>query len=147
MSTRMSFANAFGNLWLRQEWDYRKPLRPGAAYEASGRSIDIYERRDRTVILTETVLRDETGEIAVVQRHHQSFVLDQSEGRVTLREPDKKEGREALRTAAGRTVRAAGAHDSRWKCAAPSSTATATTTPTSRPPKSWASKMSWSAAR
>ena len=92
MSTRMSFANAFGNLWLRQEWDYRKPLRPGAAYEASGRSIDIYERRDRTVILTETVLRDETGEIAVVQRHHQSFVLDQSEGRVTLREPDKKEG-------------------------------------------------------
>lgn len=92
MSTRMYFSNAFGNLWLRQEWDFRKPLQPGGAYEASGRSVDIYQRRDRSVILTETVLKDAAGDIAVVQRHHQSFVLDQSEGEVTLRDPAKKEG-------------------------------------------------------
>ena len=92
LSTRMHYANDFGNLWLRQEWDFRQPLKPGATYEASARSLDIYERRDRSVILTETVLKDETGDVAVVQRHHQSFVLYQSEGQVTLRDPSKKEG-------------------------------------------------------
>lgn len=92
MSTRMYFANDFGNLWLRQEWDFRKPLEAGAAYQVSGRSLDVYQRRDRSVILTETVLKDEAGDVAVVQRHHQSFVLDQSEGQVTLRDPAKKEG-------------------------------------------------------
>ena len=92
LSTRMHYANDFGNLWLRQEWDFRQPLKPGASYEASARSLDIYERRDRSVILTETVLKDEAGDVAVVQRHHQSFVLYQSEGQVTLRDPSKKEG-------------------------------------------------------
>ncbi|MCY3568603.1 MAG: MaoC/PaaZ C-terminal domain-containing protein [Chloroflexi bacterium] len=92
MATRMYFENDFGNLWLRQEWDFRKPLAAGATYEASGRSIDVYQRRDRSVILTETVLKDEAGDVAVVQRHHQSFVLDQNEGKVTLRDPSKKEG-------------------------------------------------------
>ncbi len=92
LSTRMHYANDFGNLWLRQEWDFRQPLKPGATYVASARSLDIYERRDRSVILTETVLKDEAGDVAVVQRHHQSFVLYQSEGQVTLRDPSKKEG-------------------------------------------------------
>ena len=92
LSTRMHYANDFGNLWLRQEWDFRRPLQPGASYEASAKSIDIYERRDRSVILTETVLTDEAGDVAVAMRHHQSFVLYQSEGQVTLRDPSKKEG-------------------------------------------------------
>lgn len=92
LSTRMHYANDFGNLWLRQEWDFRRPLRPGSSYEASARSVDVYERRDRSVILTETVLKDESGDIAVAMRHHQSFVLYQSEGQVTLRDPSKKEG-------------------------------------------------------
>ena len=38
------------------------------------------------------MLKDQAGDIAVVQRHHQSFVLDQSEGQVTLRDPATKEG-------------------------------------------------------
>jgi hypothetical protein len=92
LSTRMHYANDFGNLWLRQEWDFRQPLKPGRSYEASAKSIDIYDRRDRSVILTETVLKDEAGNVAVAMRHHQSFVLDQSEGQVTLRDPSKKEG-------------------------------------------------------
>ncbi len=92
MSTRMYFENDFGNLWLRQEWDFRRPLTPGIAYEASGQSLDVYQRRDRHVILTETVIKDAVGDIAVVQRHHQSFVLDQSEGQVALRDPSRKEG-------------------------------------------------------
>ena len=92
MSTRMGFSNGFGNLWLRQEWDFRRPLRPGSRYEVSGRSVDVYERRDRSVVLTETVLQDESGEVAVSMRHHQSYVLYQSEGEVSLRDPSKKEG-------------------------------------------------------
>ncbi len=92
LSTRMHFANDFGNLWLRQEWDFRAPLQPGLRYTASAKSLDVYERRDRTVILTETELRDPDGDVVVVQRHHQSFVLYQSEGEVTLRDPSKKEG-------------------------------------------------------
>jgi hypothetical protein len=92
LSTRMHYANDFGNLWLRQEWDFRRPLKPGSSYEASARSVDVYERRDRSVILTETVLKDESGDVAVAMRHHQSFVLYQSEGQVTLRDPSKKEG-------------------------------------------------------
>ena len=92
MSTRMGFSNGFGNLWLRQEWDFRQPLRPGARYEVSGRSVDVYERRDRSVVLTETVLQDESGDVAVSMRHHQSYVLYQSEGEVSLRDPSKKEG-------------------------------------------------------
>ena len=92
LSTRMHYANDFGNLWLRQEWDFRRPLKPGASYEASARSVDVYERRDRSVILTETVLKDESGDVVLSMRHHQSFVLYQSEGHVTLRDPSKKEG-------------------------------------------------------
>ena len=92
LSTRMHFANDFGNLWLRQEWDFRAPLETGKRYVASAKSLDIYERRDRTVVLTETELRDPDGDLVVVQRHHQSFVLYQSEGEVTLRDPSKKEG-------------------------------------------------------
>ena len=92
LSTRMHYANDFGNLWLRQEWDFRQPLQPGGSYEASCKSIDVYDRRDRSVILTETVVRDEAGNVAVAMRHHQSFVLYQSEGHVTLRDPSKKEG-------------------------------------------------------
>lgn len=92
LSTRMHYANDFGNLWLRQEWDFRKPLKPGGSYEASCKSIDVYDRRDRSVILTETVVKDDFGDIAVAMRHHQSFVLYQSDGQVTLRDPSKKEG-------------------------------------------------------
>ncbi len=101
LSTRMHFANDFGNLWLRQEWEFRAPLTVGGRYVASARSLDVYPRRDRTVILTETELRDPAGEVVVVQRHHQSFVLDQSEGRVTLRDPAKKEGARAFDVPAG----------------------------------------------
>lgn len=101
LSTRMHFANDFGNLWLRQEWDFRAPLQRGKRYVARARSLDIYERRDRTVILTETQLRDPEGDVVVVQRHHQSFVLNQSEGEVTLRDPAKKEGARKFDVPAG----------------------------------------------
>ena len=101
LSTRMHFANDFGNLWLRQEWDFRAPLQAGGRYVASAKSLDVYERRDRTVILTETELRDPDDNVVVVQRHHQSFVLGQSEGEVTLRDPAKKEGARKFDVPAG----------------------------------------------
>lgn len=86
------FSNAFGNLWMRQEWELHRPLRLDEPYEASARIIDIYERRDRTVVNTEMTLRDGSGETAVVARHHQSYLLGQQSGEVRLRDPQKKPG-------------------------------------------------------
>jgi hypothetical protein len=101
LSTRGGFSNGFGNLWLRQEWDFQRPLAVGATYVASAAIQDIYERRDRTVVLSETTLRDASGEVAVVQRHHQSFVLSQSSGEAVLRDPKKKEGARGFEVPAG----------------------------------------------
>ncbi len=86
------FSNAFGNLWMRQEWELHRPLRLDEPYEASARIIEIYERRDRTVVNTEMTLRDGSGETAVVARHHQSYLLGQQSGEVALRDPQKKPG-------------------------------------------------------
>ena len=43
--------------------------------------------------LTETELRDPDGDVVVVQRHHQSFVLYQSEGEVTCATPPRRRAR------------------------------------------------------
>jgi acyl dehydratase len=86
------YSNAFGNLWLRQEWELREPLRLGERHRATARVIDIYERRDRSVVNTEMTIADSGGAAAVLARHHQSYVLHQSAGEVALRDPGSKEG-------------------------------------------------------
>ncbi len=86
------YPNAFGNLWMRQEWELHEPLRLGERYLASGRILDIYKRRDRTVVNTEMSLLGATGELAAVARHHQSYLLGQASGEVSLRDPTRKEG-------------------------------------------------------
>lgn len=101
LSTAAYFADDFGNLWLRQEWEFHAPLRPGASYTAEGVVRDIYARRDRTVVVMETTVRDADGALAVVQRHHQSFLLGEHEAQVTLRAPESKEGARQARRPAG----------------------------------------------
>lgn len=87
------FSHQRGHLWLRQEWEFHQPLALGATYTAEQRVTDIYPRRDRTILLTETTLRDAAGEIVSKQRHHQSFLLDNPpSGEVVLRDPAAKEG-------------------------------------------------------
>jgi hypothetical protein len=110
LTTQASFANGFGNLWLRQEWTCSQPLRPGLQYTAAGEVVEIYERRERTVVVTETVLRTPEGEAAVVQRHHQSFLLGQEEGKVDLRDPKRKEGAKTFSVPVGEAIEGS-AHD------------------------------------
>lgn len=91
-STDFYYSNGFGNLWMRQEFDFHQPLQIDAEYQTSGEVVDIYTKRDRTVVLATTTVSDGDGEPVVTQRHHQSFLLGQDSGSVELRSADKKEG-------------------------------------------------------
>jgi hypothetical protein len=87
------FSQQRGHLWLRQEWEFHQPLTEGIPYTVDQRVIDIYPRRDRTILLTETILRDPDGQAVSTQRHHQSFLLDMPPSEdVALRDPASKEG-------------------------------------------------------
>jgi hypothetical protein len=91
--TTLLFSQQQGHLWLRQEWAFHQPLRVGMPYTVDQRVIDIYPRRDRTILLSETILRDPDERAVSTQRHHQSFLLDQPPtGEVELRDPASKEG-------------------------------------------------------
>ena len=95
------FSQQRGHLWLRQEWDFHAPLEIGLTYSVEGRVTDIYPRRDRKILLTETELRDPQGRLVSVQRHHQSFLVDAPAGEVTFREPGEKEGSRTFERPAG----------------------------------------------
>lgn len=87
------FSQQRGHLWLRQEWEFHQPLAKGVPYTLEAAIGDIYPRRDRTILLTESTLRDADGEVVSRQRHHQSFLLDNAPaGEVTFRDPSTKEG-------------------------------------------------------
>ncbi|MGD9891609.1 MAG: hypothetical protein AB7R89_20625 [Dehalococcoidia bacterium] len=87
------FSQQRGHLWLRQEWEFHQPLAEGVSYTVDQQVVDIYPRRDRTILLTETVLRDPNGQAVSTQRHHQSFLLDDPSSEVVeLRDPASKEG-------------------------------------------------------
>ena len=85
------FDNAFGNLWMRQEWNFHHPVFPGRDYRRSSTVLDVYEWRNRSVVKQEVSLF-EGSELVVRGIHHQSFLLGQSSGKVALRDPKKKEG-------------------------------------------------------
>jgi hypothetical protein len=85
------FDNAFGNLWMRQEWAFHQPIFPDHEYRRTSSVIDVYEWRNRSVVKQEVSLYE--GETLIVRGiHHQSYLLGQSSGKVALRDPKKKEG-------------------------------------------------------
>jgi hypothetical protein len=87
------FSQPRGHLWLRQEWEFHQPLDEGASYTLDATVLDIYSRRDRTILLTVSTLSDSAGQVVSIQRHHQSFLLDNPpEGEVIFRDPASKEG-------------------------------------------------------
>ena len=92
LSTRGGFANAFGNLWMRQQWELERPLIPGERYRCAGKVVDIYERRDRTVVQAEVSVLGADGQLMARGMHHQSYLLGQTSGDVPLRDPKAKEG-------------------------------------------------------
>lgn len=91
--TTLLFSQQRGHLWLRHEWQFFQPLAADAEYTVDAEVLEIYPRRERTILLHETVLRDAAGQPVSIQRHHQSFLLDNPpSGEVTLRDPAAKEG-------------------------------------------------------
>ena len=103
-SVRGGFVNQFGNLWMRQEWDLRKPLMPGDSYECTARVVDIYERRDRTVVQQEISVWGPDHELFAQSMHHQSYLLGQNEGEVQLRDPKTKEGARRFEAPRGEAI-------------------------------------------
>ena len=86
------FKNSFGTLWMRQEWELERQIVADEVYDAASRVVDVYEHRGRTVSVHEVTLRTLDGLPVATGRHHQSFLLTQSAGKVNLREPESKEG-------------------------------------------------------
>lgn len=93
-------ANDFGNLWIRQEWDFHHPIFPGKEYRRTSTILDIYDWRGRSVVKQEVSLFD-GSELIVRGIHHQSFLLTQSTGKLALRDPKKKEGVRKFEVPAG----------------------------------------------
>ena len=78
---------------------------PVAERIGEGRIADVYPRRERTILLSETIIREPgDGAVVSIQRHHQSFLLDQPTEEVTLREPGAKEGARGFAVPSGRLL-------------------------------------------
>ena len=86
------FKNNFGTLWMRQEWDIHAPIMPDQEYRVTSKVVDVYEHRNRTVTNQQVTLWSPDGEVMAQGHHHQSYLMDQSSGRVQLRDPKKKGG-------------------------------------------------------
>jgi len=86
------FSNSFGTLWIRQHWSLHAPMAIGEPLRATGRIVDVYPYRDRTVVLSEATLRNAAGDLLAVGQHHQSYLLEQTTGEVKLRDPKEKRG-------------------------------------------------------
>ena len=84
--------NAFGNLWMRQEWDMRIPAVVDQAYKVTSKVLDIYDWRERTVVKQQVAVWTTEHEMMAQGVHHQSYMLNQTSGKVKLRDPKAKEG-------------------------------------------------------
>ena len=89
----IAFPNHIGHLWMKQEWESHRPVARGGRYTASGSIRDIYPHRNRMVVEYEADLRDDSGELMVRTRHHQSFLREAPpDGEVRFRDAAKKPG-------------------------------------------------------
>jgi len=99
------FKDNFGTLWIRQEWDIRKPMLQGETYRRSSKIEDIYQWRDRTVVKQQVTLWSLDDEVMAIGVHHQSYLLGKSDqGTVKLRDPKSKEGVRKFRIPDGEAV-------------------------------------------
>lgn len=97
------FANDFGNLWIRQEWEMHHPILPEKEYRRSSTILDVYDWRGRSVVKQEVSLHDDDT-LVVRGIHHQSFLLTQSTGKLALRDPKKKEGARKFSVPEGKRI-------------------------------------------
>ena len=98
--------NMHGNLHARQEWEYYGPMMVGSEVLATRTVVDRYNKRGRVYMVCEVSFSDsKTGQLLARNRHHQSFLEDQSEEaiqawqdgtsaeRIAAMEEDKPEGK------------------------------------------------------
>ena len=98
------FKNNFGNLWMRQELDFHAPLPVDQELIVKSKIVDIYEWRNRTVVLQHSDVYDLNGNLLGETRHHQSYLLGQDSGKVALRKPSDKEGVRKFNVPAGQRI-------------------------------------------
>ncbi len=84
------FANRFGELWVRQEWQFKRKIWIGQRFAVAARVADVYQRKDRTVVATEHRIIDDNGEVVAESVHHNSFLLEQTGGEVNLPDPGRR---------------------------------------------------------
>ena len=98
------FKNNFGTLWMRQQWEMNAPIVVGQTYNITSKVLDVYEHRNRTVVNQEVTLWASDGSQVAQGHHHQSFMIDQSSGKVALRDPKAKGGMRRFEIPAGESV-------------------------------------------
>ena len=87
------FANRFGELWIRQEWEFLKAVQLGDRLRVAAVVKDVYKRKDRTVVATAYTMTSTLGRTVARSVHHNSFLVDQQGGEVRL--PDPKDRKRA----------------------------------------------------
>ena len=87
-----AFSQLRGHLWMRQEWNFHKPMQAGAHYQTKAHIEDIYKKRNRTLVNTAIRMQDSSGDNVLTTNHHQSFLLDEPVDQVEFRDPSKKQG-------------------------------------------------------
>lgn len=78
------FPNRFGELWVRQCWEFRGPVAVGDQLEVSATITDVYQRKDRVVVATTHVFNLGSRKLAR-SVHYNSFLHDQTSGTLNLR--------------------------------------------------------------
>ncbi len=99
-----AFEQQRGHLWMRQEWNFSKPMQAGVTYDTSATITDIYKKRNRTVVNTAVKMTDDGGDTVMTFNHHQSFLLDEPVEQVEFRDPAKKEGRRKFEVPEGKEI-------------------------------------------
>ncbi|GIS70132.1 MAG: hypothetical protein CM1200mP9_09530 [Gammaproteobacteria bacterium] len=81
-----AFSQLRGHPWMRQEWNFHKPMQTGPLPNEGAPIEDIYKKRNRTLVNTAIRMQDSSGENVLTTNHHQSFLLDEpvDQGRVSL---------------------------------------------------------------
>ena len=83
------FANRFGELWVRQEWQFNRELSVGQTLSVAAKVSDVYQRKDRTIVATEHRITGDDGEVAARSVHHNSFLLGRTGGAANLPDPNR----------------------------------------------------------
>jgi hypothetical protein len=99
----LRFENAFGNLWTRQEWAFFHPIFQERHYRRASKVLDVYDWRGRSVVKQQVDVLD--GDTLLARGiHHQSFLLNQTSGKVALRDPKQKEGARKFEVPKGKAI-------------------------------------------